>query len=161
MIRFNWVIGPVVTGIDGVRRPLVATLADPGRIGWRDDDPQSADFGKTFNAPILHSSVYRGDQALSIVAGVDLSNMIGHPSLRILFEDDYAQQPGDILRSPAVLSWDVAKHARLRTRLQSEDADLNGLDDESPLCRLIDRVGRRFDPAFDATLLKPGVRARV
>lgn len=163
MALFNWVVGPSVDGADGMRRPLVATLVDPGKAGWSDSDPESDQFGQSFDAPLLHASIYMGSEALSLVAGIDLSNMIGNPALRVLLEDHYGQHPADLTASMMARGWDAAKRDRMRARLAAESADLSGLDDDAPLCHLIDRVGVRFAPAgFDAmTSLRPGVKARV
>lgn len=144
----RYVISPVVIGADGVRRPKVETLSDPGRgIGY---DTANAIGGG------LQGEV--NDWALSFVRGVDLTPLDADPDIvDVLDIGDIADADiAALLDKSATLALNPAKRTRLRTTLEDHGADLKGLTDDHPVADWLGRIVERFAPGADARQLRVG-----
>ena len=141
-----------------IRVPLVSTIVDPGRppTETEDDDGNPITVPKT----LVHVSAIssgqpgeRNEDCMSIVAGVDMSNLDAQANIVTLFESGTDRPLADLRRwltnTPGGLGWSNARQNRLRNRLISYGADVAGLTGDTPLWQIVNRLGRVWEPTFD------------
>lgn len=138
----RWVISPIVID-QGVRRPKVATLVDPGRPPTGVDD-----IGVLIPHTYKHSSVCGAVWCLSFVRGVDLSVLDADQQCIHVFEQDYEDSQGFLDQTPRSLGWTNARLNRIRDRLSSRGVDVTGLTADSPLWEIAQRLGRHLHGRF-------------
>lgn len=133
-------INPVVT-VDGVRRPKVGTLIDPGRTG-PGGEPKVYEHVTVISA---------GNWCLSRVTGVDMAPLAGDAECIDLFEQDY--QNGEDARTVSDLGWPEAKVSRVRERLEIKGVDTSGYTGGTPLWRIVLDLARAVEPGLTRQML--------
>lgn len=155
------VIQPVVV-VGGLRQPLSATLADPGR-----PVTVTLDDGTVVNTfkPLVHISAISDGQAgqrnndcLSLVAGVNLTNLDSAAGVTTLFEAGSdqalsAKRAWLINSTPNSLGWNAQKRNRVLARLSALGVDITGLNGITPLYVIANRLGQLWSISWDVRLI--------
>ena len=154
-------IQPVILTDNNARVALSSTLVDPGR-------PPSETVDDDGN-PILVPKVYVGVHAisngapsepaqvrnncLSLIAGIDMSNLDAASNIVILFEAG-TDQPLTVLRdwlgsTPSGLGWNNQRQNRIRNRITNVGGSTTGLTSTTPLWQWVNAAGLVFSPTWD------------
>ncbi len=134
----RWVICPVVT-VDGSRMPKLSIITDSGRpLAFEED-------GITpILRPFLHSSIISSEAwCVSLVKGVDFTNLDKDPEIVPLFEgDDYADTDRRFIEKTLnERGWDTGKLDELKTKLSVKGEDGAGLTLTSSYKEVIHKLG--------------------
>lgn len=156
----RWVICPVVLE-NGVRRPKVATLVDPGiapkQVAVIDDDGNPVldgrgeqTFRTVFKTYRHSSAIDTADWCLSFVRGVDLSALDADPEIFSVTDRDAEDADKLLDRTPRELGWDADKLATRTSELTKRGAENIGVTLDTPLIEIVERLGKRHNPLFTA-----------
>lgn len=154
-----WVACPVIVD-NGLRRPLVATFADPGRpdvIVPEEDGFGNLTGGVTTRPAVLahNSAISSGlagednDWCLSLVAGAAL-DALAHPDVDDLIGAyAAAEHPRFLDATPLGDNWTLRRRDDLRAALARRREIPAELDDAKPLWLHLMHLGRVHQPGFD------------
>ena len=157
------VIEPVVISGGGARVPLSWTLVDPGRPPTQalDDNGNPISVPKVLVQTSAISSGQAGERnadCLSIVAGVDLSSLVGAAGVTTLFEAGSDRPLADLQNwltsTPNGLGWNQAKRTRIIDRLRAVGADVTGIAGATPLWHIVNRLGAVWMLGFDVRFVR-------
>lgn len=131
----RWIIGPVVSVVDGARTrvvPKVSLVTDPGRPAKQSTDENGDPI--SVQPVVVHvTSIYQANWCLSLVSARDFTNVNADGELIDFLEGVDV----DISKTPRELGMDASRVSRIQQRATDKGVDASSWTMDTPIIDMV------------------------